>query len=493
MIAAALLLATAALPAAPVVTTDAGSLRGTIGADGRAIFQAVPFAAPPVGDRRWRAPAAVRRWRGLRDATRVAPACPQIGYGWNDAATARQSEDCLYLTVATPDTAPAKPMPVMVWIHGGGNRGGDGAGVVNSAIVANGIVLVGIQYRLGALGFLSHPALTREGGGASGNYGLMDQQAALRWVQRNIARFGGDPANVTIFGQSAGSQDIGLQLLSPGGRGLFRRAIMESGTPGFGVAPRTLAQNEALGRIIVAGAGGDPAGDAAALRRLPVAALVRASEKADVPDLPDDSFIWLQAVVDGAVLTETPAATLTRGGGAAVPLLIGVNARELTLHGGVARADAEITQAFGPAAPAARHFYGLDGRAAAQDPRLGDLGTILSNDVNFRCPTVAMTRRWAQAGRPVWQYHFDYTGPDGAPVTHGSELGPVLSAPKPDVPPLRAYWLNFARSGDPNGAGLPHWPGYDEQARRYLGFVNGGPQPGADLRGAICDLRPDIF
>lgn len=492
MIVTALMLAVAA-PSAPAVVTDAGSLRGTVGADGRAIFQGVPFAAPPVGDRRWRAPAAVRRWHGVRDATRVAPACPQIAYGWNDAAAARQSENCLYLAVATPDPTPPKPMPVMVWIHGGGNRGGDGAGVVDSAIVANGIVLVGIQYRLGALGFLSHPALTREGGGASGNYGLLDQQAALRWVQRNIWRFGGDPANVTIFGESAGSQDIGLQLLSPGSRGLFARAIMESGTPGFGVAPRTLAQNEALGRIIVAGAGGDPAGNAAALRRLPVAALVRAAEKADVPALPDDSFIWLQAVVDGKALTETPAATLMRGGGVAVPLVIGVNARELTLHGGVAQADAEIGRAFGAQAAQARHFYGLDGRAPARDPRLGDLGTMLSNDVNFRCPTVAMSRRRVQAGRPVWQYHFDYSGPDGAPVTHGSEIGHVLSVPKPGAPPLQAYWLNFARSGDPNGPDLPHWPAYDEQARGYLGFVNGGPQPGADLRGAICDLRPDIF
>jgi para-nitrobenzyl esterase len=481
--------------AAPVAATEAGALRGATGADGRAVFQGVPFAAPPVGKARWRAPAAVRRWRGVRDAIQTAPACPQTDYRWNHDAAVRQSEDCLYLAVATPTLTPGRPMPVMVWIHGGANRGGNGSGVVDSTIVAHGVVVVGIQYRLGALGFLSHPALTREGKGTSGNYGLMDQQAALGWVRRNIARFGGDPDNVTLFGESAGSQDIGLQLLSPGAKGLFARAIMESGTPGFGVAPRTLAENEAVGKLVVAGAGGDPEASAAALRALPADALVRAAETVDVPGLVDDSFIWLQAVADGRVLTAPPAATLRAGGGHNVPLLIGVNARELSLHGGVARAGAEIDSAFGAHAAAARHFYGLDGRAAARDPRLGDLGTILSSDVNFRCPTVALSGRWAAAGRPVWQYHYDYSGSDGKPVTHAAEIGHVMSDAKvaEGGPPMQAYWINFARTGNPNGEGLPEWPAYDERGRAYLGFVNGGPQPGADLRGAICDLRPDIF
>ncbi len=201
--------------------------------DGRALFRGIPFAAPPIGRLRWHAPVPPARWQGIRDASRSAPACLQIDYGWNHTAAANQSEDCLYLDVGTPSVAPSAPLPVMVWIHGGGNRGGSGAGTVESRIVQRGIVLVSIQYRLSALGFLSHPAL----GTHSGNYALMDQQAALRWVRENIAKFGGDPDNVTLFGESAGAQDVGLQMLLPGARSLFAKAIEESGTPGFGLPP----------------------------------------------------------------------------------------------------------------------------------------------------------------------------------------------------------------------------------------------------------------
>ncbi|MCJ2184961.1 carboxylesterase family protein, partial [Novosphingobium sp. 1949] len=240
--------------AGPYVQTADGTLEGVIASDGRATFLAIPFAAPPTGTRRWAPPVPPARWSGVRPAKTPAPACMQIDYGWNHAAAANQSEDCLYLDVTTPTLHPAAPLPVMVWVHGGGNRGGSGAGTVQSPLVARGVVLVSVQYRLSALGFLSHKAL----GPHSGNYGLMDQQAALRWVRANIARFGGDPANVTLFGESAGAQDVGLQLLAPGARGLFAKAIEQSGTPGFGLPPRSLAQNEALGAQIARAAGAPP-------------------------------------------------------------------------------------------------------------------------------------------------------------------------------------------------------------------------------------------
>jgi para-nitrobenzyl esterase len=483
MIASLLALALAA--SGPVVASGDGRVRGQATADGRALFRGIPFAAAPVGERRWRPPAAPARWPGVRDATRSAPACPQIDYGWNHDAAVRQSEDCLYLEVATPSLAPKRPLPVMVWIHGGGNRAGGGADAIDSPLVARGVVLVSIQYRLSALGFLSHPAL----GARSGNYALMDQQAALHWVRRNIARFGGNPANVTIFGGSAGGQDVGLQLLSPGAHGLFDRAIEQSGTPGFGLAPRTLAENERLGEAIATAAGAPPHADAAALRRLPAAALIRASEAADVPDLDDDSFIWLQAVVDGAVIVEPPAETLARGGGLAVPTIVGSNARELPLHGGAGAVDRTLDRAYGARSAEARALYAKE---PAVDARLGDLATRLADDIVFRCPGIAVAADRARAGLPVWHYQFDVPGPDGKAVDHSSELPFAFDRVPADLQataPIARYWVNFARTGDPNGAGLPAWPRYRTDERASLAFTPRGPTIERGVRDAACALR----
>nr|WP_086491086.1 carboxylesterase family protein [Novosphingobium panipatense] len=477
---ALLLASTGAHAAAPVVETESGAVRGEIGGDGRSLFRGIPFAAPPLGDLRWRAPQPVSPWHGERDATHSAPACMQVDYGWNHGAAARQSEDCLYLEVATPSLHPPKPLPVMVWIHGGGNRGGSGAGTIASPIVGRGVVLVSIQYRLSALGFLSHPAL----GERSGNYGLMDQQAALRWVRANIARFGGDPANVTIFGESAGAQDVGLQLLSPGGKGLFAKAIAESGTPGFGLPPRTLAQNEALGEEIAVAAGAPANADAEQLRALPADALIRASEAADVPGLDDDSFIWLQAVVDGAVLTETPAASLARGVGREIPLLIGNNLYELGLYGSPERA---ISEGFGAKAAEARAAYGL---APGKTPP-ADLPLRLANDLTFRCPSLHVAAERTRSGGRTWHYQFDLSGAEGKPVTHGSEIAYVLGQEGEDdtsPAPLPAYWVNFAVTGDPNGSGLPQWLLFGREARS-LEFTPAGPRQVTGLAADRCSLR----
>lgn len=471
------LLLSATQPSA-TVRTDAGAIVGEALPDGRRMFRGVPFAAPPVGARRWKPPAAVMPWRGVREARRSAPACMQIDYGWNHAAAVRQSEDCLYLELVSPNLTPPKPLPVMVWIHGGGNRGGSGAGTIASDFGKQ-IVLVSLQYRLGALGFLSHAALTAEAPEhASGNYALMDQQAALRWVHANIARFGGDPANITIVGASAGAQDVGLQLLSPGARGLFHKAIEQSGTAGFGIPPRTLAHNEQLGAQIAVAAGAPRDADAARLRAIPAEALVEAAEAADVADLADDSFIWLAAVIDGVVVREPPPRTLARNGGARVPLIVGSNAREFTAFGGMAAID----RAFGANAAAARRFYAA---APDPDPRRGDRALQVSTDTLFACPAGVVADAQARLRMPTWRYEFDHDGEDGKPVAHGSELGVVMQA---GMPPLHAYWLNFAKSGDPNGAGLPPWPAY-VPARRHLRFGNAGPSAETDLRGDVCKLR----
>ncbi|WP_116092104.1 carboxylesterase/lipase family protein [Sphingomonas crusticola] len=486
-----MLLAALALAAAQpdvVVRTTTGAVAGEALPDGRRMFRGVPFATPPLGNLRWAPPRPPGPWQGVRDAVRSAPACPQVDYGWNHGAAANQSEDCLYLEVATPALSPARKLPVMVWIHGGGNRGGSGAGTIWSDLSKH-IVLVSIQYRLGALGFLSHPALTAQSPyHASGNYALMDQQAALRWVQENIAGFGGDPGNVTIFGESAGAQDVGLQMLAPQARGLFHKAIEESGTAGFGIPPRTLRQNEQLGEMLVTAAGAPAGADAATLRRLPAAALVKAAEQADVPDLGDDSFIWLAAVVDGHVLREPPEATLAHNGGAPVPLIVGSNVREFTAFGGTAAAKQTIRWAFGHQAARAQAFYD-----SAPNPHAerGDIGLQLSTDFIFACPAGIVAERHSRAGLPTWQYEFAYAGADGKPVAHGSEIHYVMQSPAalpPSAPPLSSYWLNFARTGDPNGPGLLNWPGY-APGKTYLRFANDGTTTGKDLRGAICRLR----
>ena len=489
----ALALAAAAV-SGPVVRTDDGPVRGAPLQGGGAVFRGIRFAKPPVGPLRWRAPERPAPWTKPVDAVAEHAACAQLVYGdWNRAAAQTSAEDCLFLDVRTPkladDDTATKPLPVLVWIHGGANRAGAGGGTVESRITDAGLVLVSVQYRLGALGFLSHPALSREQDGHSGNYALMDQQAALGWVQRNIARFGGDPRRVTIAGESAGAQDVALHRLAPASRTLFAQAIQESGTAGFGVAPRTLAENERLGRLIGTIAGLPATATTAQLRALPVATILAAQDAVDVPDLDDDSFIWLQAVVDGHVLTDTPAHLLASDKVSRAPLSVGVNARELTLHGGLPAAAATVRREFGPGADRAAKLYGLQpGGTPVADPRLGDVTVQLANDLTFRCPTVALSKALAGASVPVWQYQFDYAPPGGT-VSHASELGYVFNAAKSGEPPLQAYWANFVKTGNPNDAGLPQWPAYSQGARAYLAFDRTGPVARQDLRGPICNLR----
>ncbi len=489
-----ILFAAAALAGAqPIVEVTGGKIGGEALPDGSAIFRSVPFAEPPVGAFRWKAPQPVKAWSGVRDATKSAPGCRQPDQGWNSYGAKNQSEDCLYVEVRTPDLKPQKPFPVMVWIHGGANVAGSGEDTVKSTIVDHGIVMVSIQYRLGVFGFMAHPALSAEAGGHSGNYALMDHQAALRWVQANIAKFGGDPANVTIFGESAGAQNVGLLMIAPGGRGLFHKAIAESGTVGFGFPPRPLAEAEAIGEALIRAAGADKA-DAATLRSLSGDAILKASQQR-LGDL-DPANMWGRATLDGAVLSEPPPESLARGGQAPVPLIIGANSKEFEM-GPIAANPAEMFRnLFGAGAEGALAFYGLDrGRRPADHPRLGSVSMQVSSDIIFRCPMIVVSKAHARAGLPVWQYHFDYAPPEGPPVAHASELRYVFNAPgeqgiPKDAAPLQAYWVNFAKTGDPNGPGLPAWPRYELVGKPYLAFTVEGPKVESGLRDPVCESRP---
>jgi para-nitrobenzyl esterase len=485
-----------ALSALPAMATErvvtGGIVHGVDLPDGGTLFRGMPYAQPPVGALRWKPPAPVIPWQGVRDATLPGPPCLQRSYEWNAPDAAASKEDCLYLAVRSPKHAPMDRLPVMFWIHGGANRAGSGIGYSTSDIDKRGIVLVTLQYRLGIFGFLSLPALTAESPAhASGNYALMDQIAALKWVKANIANFGGDPNNVTIFGQSAGAQDVGLLMLSPLAKGLFNKAIEESGTAGFGVPPRTLAQNEKIGEDLAALMNVPPGADGLqALRAASGDALLDATDKL-LPPIEDDSFIWLQAVVDGWVIPQTPAEIFARKGQARVPLVIGNNARELDLHGGLPAARHWITESFGRNAPKALAFYGLSGPDnPPDDPVLGDVATQIADDVTFRCPANFVAQHQQTIGQNVWRYQFDVAKADSdKPVWHSSELSYVFDAPPPGAtwPPVQAYWTNFAKSGNPNGPGLRPWPQMGASGR-YIEFTTHGAMIGQNLRGPLCRL-----
>ena len=294
-----------AAPAPPVANVGRARYQGEWTSSGSAVFRGIPYAQPPVGPLRWKPPQPRLPQAGTHPAIQPAPTCLQAFVGWNRADEERGDEDCLYLDVRTPRARRKARLPVLVWIHGGANWAGSGGWVIDSGLADRGIVVVTVQYRLGVFGFLSHPQLTRESAhGASGNYGLMDQVAALEWVKRNIAAFGGDPAAVTIAGHSAGAQDVGLLLLSPRARGLFARAIQQSGTAGFGLPARTLAENEKIGEAFAQAAGvTQEESQIQALRAADGRKLLDAQMLLESPALADNSFLFLQAVMDGWIVT----------------------------------------------------------------------------------------------------------------------------------------------------------------------------------------------
>ena len=471
---------------APVKTT-AGAVQGTSVADGRIrVYKGIPYAAAPIGDLRWQPPQPVSAWQGVRNAVEFGPACPQ-GQIFGDINFTNKSEDCLSLSVWTPAASAGDRLPVMVWIHGGGFQAGAGGEPRHDgeAIARKNVVLVAINYRLGVFGFFSHPELTQASPRkASGNYGLLDQVAALAWVQGNIAAFGGDPKNVTIFGESAGSFAVSALMASPRARGLFHRAIGESGAYFTGdagalsLAP--LAQSEKAGVAFAAGLG---ASSLAALRARTADEILAAALKTQP---------WFAPNLDGYFLTEDVAQTFAAGRQAQVPLLAGWNADEVRA-GIVLGKQKPTAQSF---EQDTRKRYGshadivLKAYPHATDAEALESAAALAGDSFIGHGTWRWIEAHQKTGKaPVYRYSFDRRIPvppgntmNGVPATardigarHAGEIEYIfgsLTQSLPKVPweeadrklsdTMVTYWTNFARTGDPNGGGLPPWPKYGE-------------------------------
>jgi para-nitrobenzyl esterase len=456
--------ATLAAGAPATVQLDSGQISGVDG-----VFRGIPYAAPPVGKLRWREPQPAPHWDGVRKADQFGAICMQPAPRGATSAP-HMSEDCLFLNVWTSASSASDRRPVMVWIHPGGYQTGSGStpGYDGEALAKKGVVLVTINYRLGVFGFFSHPELTKESEHhASGNYALMDQAAALGWVRKNIAAFGGDPQRVTVFGDSAGSSSIANLMGSPRAKGLFQRAVGESGAwMGLSLTPvRTLAEAEQAGVKIAEGL---QAPTLEALRAKPAEDLLKAG-RAGGP------------VVDGWFLPEDVGTVFAGHKQNDVPLLVGSNQDEGTFFLQPTTAGKFMERSrmrYGDQADAFLKLYpaGTDEEANA------------SQLAAFRDELAFVMRVWARAQTKAGQskaflYYFTHQPPPpvgatsrggfGSGATHGSEAQYIfgnLLAPRAwtDLDHqvsemLSSYWVNFATNGDPNGKGLAKWPAFDDR------------------------------
>jgi len=447
------------------IKIDAGVVTGTAGTSPEIrAFKGIPFAAPPTGNNRWRAPQPVAHWSGTRQATEYGPRCTQGGPpgGPNAAAPPPTSEDCLYLNVWTTAESANDRRPVMVWIYGGGFFGGAGseARYAGDGLAKKGAVVVTLNYRLGSLGFLAHPELSAESDHkVSGNYGMLDVLAALRWVQQNVSAFGGDPDNVTVFGESAGANMTATLVGSPAAKGLFRRAIAQSGAwMGLGMARMgTLANAEQAGAKAVADAG---AKSIAELRAKPAQEVFTSIRGGNL-------------VVDGYLIPEDLSLTFASGRQNAVDLLVGSNQDEGTFFARpgltAERYTAQAKQRFGVLADGYLKIFPAADDAAANRSYLDA----------FRDEAAWHQRKFAElqakAGNKTFVYYFTHVPPSppdrpSRGATHVAEIPYMFDNLPPGLPwtdvdrkladTMASYWVNFARTGDPNGAELPAWPAY---------------------------------
>jgi para-nitrobenzyl esterase len=467
----------------PRVEVEGGAVAG-VRAGELATFKGIPFAAPPVRELRWKPPQPVVPWQGELVADRFSPMCLQPLRAKNSVfylGEEPSSEDCLYLNVWSTAAAGAR-RPVMVFIYGGGwSIGSASLPLYDGApLAAKGAVVVSFNYRVGALGFLAHPELTAEGGGTSGNYGLMDMVAALNWVKANIARFGGDPGNVTLYGQSAGSVAIALLAASPRAAGLFHRAIGQSGGYALGGRLATLAEAE-------------KAGVAAAAR-------LKASSVKAMRDLGGDAIMngdnAMRPIVDGALLPQQPADIYAAGRQMKVPILVGSNADEGTAYPVVmtrAAFEADARKRYGGDADALLALYPSDTEEAARTASYA-----LMRDRTFAAPMRQWGREQSKVA-PVFMYHFSRVHPfiDGVGFQqqnpgrrmgayHGAEMAYAfgtldvlnrlgatrawIDADRRYSEAMMGYWLAFARAGDPNAEGLPAWPAYRPDGEQVMLF-----------------------
>ncbi len=494
---------------AAIVELTTGKLQGAEPAAGVRAYLGIPYAKAPVGPLRWRPPQPFGKLSvdpaTPRPATAHGAPCAQQKFGWNNGSAEHGTEDCLFLNVWSP--AAGARHPVMVYVHGGSNTAGSAAEELSNGLqlVPRGVVLVTLDYRLGIFGFLRTPALDAEtASGASGNYGLLDQIAALHWVHDNIAAFGGDPANVTLFGQSAGAVDTGLLMASPLARGLFQRALEESGQV-LGLMPTATRQQSEDAWAPVAKALGS---DLRTMRQASTAEVLVAERDAPKPP-PENFWGYRGASVDGYVLPAPPARIFAEGHEAPVPLVIGSNVQEIVPRGqSTAEANHLIEYAVGPQrAPALEAIYAQP----PANPLEGDMGARFQTDRDFRCPVRQVATWHASHGFPTFVYQFDRSAGSAKAAQHSSELRFVFGFPNAASNPthvvladdstvateLQTLWTTFARTGTPTPAvGLPDWPQFDPVQGNYLHFASDSTQPvvAGELGGASCSLlRGDLL
>ena len=489
-----------------LVRTTSGPLRGAARPDGGAEFVGIPYARPPVGDLRWREPVPVKPWSGVLSAGSFGAPCAQPVMGdWNRRDAEAGKEDCLFLNVVTPVWPVKQPLPVMFWIHGGANEGGSASSALykDGTLIRHGVLLVTVNYRLGIFGFFAHPALSTESAHhGSGNYGLMDQILALRWVRENIANFGGDPNNITVFGQSAGAIDTGLLMTSGLSKDLFQRAIAESGTS-FSHPLPPLAIAEKAGEAFAANLKFATGEEGLKQLRQLTAQQLLALKSSQSP------YSHFGQSIDGWVIARQPASVFAAGEEAAIPLLFGTTTRELgaVIYGIPTAQDAlrkNVENFFGELAPRALAAYGLaEGAQASDDPLYGSPADQWAADLILRCPATAQGAWHSVAHHPTYEYEFAHAipGQQAQGAIHGAELPYVfgyfskwgnignftdLDIQLADL--MESYWTNFAKTGNPNSAGLPDWPQFGVE-RKYIRFAQDGKViPLTSLRDAPCGV-----
>ncbi len=512
----------AQLQAGPTVSIAQGDIKSGIDRKDNNIllFNGLPYAAAPVGDLRWRPPAPAPGWDGLRDGRSFGPECLQrrtgsaefyndivkgLGLSWpiqklvaalyRNTPPPNESEDCLYLNVRTGNLANEELQPVMVWLHGGSHQTGSGSSDIyqDNGLVRNGIVLVTINYRLGPFGYMAHPALSADDPrGVSGNYGLLDQIAALEWVRDNIEAFGGDPSNVTVFGESAGAQSVSELMAAPASKGLFHKGILQSGASTYNAnmldaaIPERLSMHQAGVEFLHGLADADA--DAATLRSIPGPALV--NQIANNPKYRD----YLLPTADGVVIPEIIGAAIMQGNIGAIPILAGYNGDEGTLFYDEINAPTVLKVPF-PDQHAARlqtlyDIYGVEdgdvlvaeyGLQAEQNYTAGAID-MLGDDL-FGVHMRYLAKSLNELDQPSWLYQFNrlpLSEKQTLGAFHAAEISFVFDSHSPFLERTAAddeltiamgrYWTNFAKTGNPNGAGLPDWPQYDPDTDAWLTF-----------------------